>query len=180
MKQKKRFVAFILTVCMSFSITITAYATSVDSNVKTTGKINGYAYKIMSSLSTADVFGVCASGDVRTVSGTAPAGYMGVNARVVNTSGAVKASTGIEYSTSATGMWVVMGAYYNATGTFGSQCMAYFYNGNGYTSYKSFCSPYINWTKKSKAAGQFSEDDYQYPVNQNNDTYGSVLYSGKR
>lgn len=152
MKQK-RFLAVILTVCMLFSVTITAYATSVQSNEKTTGTINGYAYKITSALSTAGALGVCASGDVRTVSGTAPAGYMGIDARVVNTNGAVKASTGISYSASATGMWKVIGAYYNATGTFGSQCMAYLYNGNGYTAYQSYRSPYINWTKRSSSMG---------------------------
>lgn len=174
---EKKFKVFIALLCgcvLILGTTISAFAAQVNSTPKYTGNINGYSYKIVSSLSDAGYFGVCASGSVSNVSGKSPAGWIGINARVMQGT-AVRASTGMQYTTSSGGFDVI-GAYYNATGTFYSQCQADLYNGNGYTRVTSNRSPNMNWTKSlSVSANEVSNfENSSYAINNSGETYGSI------
>lgn len=180
---KKSMITFLMVAVLFVVTTMTSFAHTVTGNYKTTGTINGYSYKFNAQLSTTTSLGVCGGGFVCTTDNSqAPAGYMGLNCRVLNYStGALKASSGMSYTTSRTAGQAFIGGYYNGTGTFCGQTYGAFYNGDGYNYMTSYNSPNINYTASSKALltefVDFININYGISINEAGKTFGSSLSS---
>lgn len=76
--------------------------------------------------------------------GTASSGWLGANARLFRSNGAMIAETGFRYNGSAYGSgtyFAVPGSYYGVYGTFYSYGVVKGWNGSSYGTYYTFVSP---------------------------------------
>lgn len=172
-KLKLKTLKFIITILLATSVTmsclnISALAASADSPTRN-ATVYGITYNYYSSVhnnstSTWGYGHVYADDNV-------PTGYFGINARLYNSSGTLIKSSGMQYNGSSVNSKSLNSGSTTTKGTYYSQCQVSFYNGNGYHSYLSYSSPYV---QRSLAPMSLEKS---YEVNENGLTYGSGLYA---
>jgi len=111
-----------------------------------------------------------------------PTGYMGANARLYNSSGALQASSGPVYNVGTTSMFFVYSPRISTPGQYYAHNIGLFYNGNGYNTYIGYESPIQTLSRSSSEsktdAPKVIEEliaQEAYAVNENGETYGSSL-----
>jgi len=162
----------ILSVGLMFSLAMNASANTESS--WTTRTVNGQSYKFNSSVwnrSLSSGNTVEAVAQVKTTNKKAvEVGYMGAQARLYTSGGALKCTSGVEYNTAKAQNIYVYSSRTSSSGYFYSQSKVYLYNGNGYTTYTANKSP--------NGKVQAVNPRYcLYQTTEDGRTYGSGLYS---
>ncbi|GMQ64192.1 hypothetical protein [Vallitalea maricola] len=93
-----------------------------------------------------------------------PTGYMGLQARLYNSSGVLVHSTDWTYNSGEAGMMGKGGATISKIGTYYAKGRVRMYNGNGYNTYTTNSTPYVQFYNASMLT---------YSLNTSNETYGS-------
>ncbi|SHK84271.1 hypothetical protein [Desulforamulus aeronauticus] len=139
------FCVFVMSVLLSISAT--AFALVADGTSKSYGPVGGYSYTNQSSVGyTNSSSGVWASTTAR-VSGSVqvPVSYIGVDAKLYNSAGSLKTSTGFKYNDMKTGGYGVVTPNYYTHDTYYSKGDTRAYTGTGYITYSSNQSPNVNY-----------------------------------
>lgn len=158
-----------------------AYAatSTVTSNYKyeTANGYNYYFYSYATSIDSSSIYGLtkCMSNG----SGNIPIGYMGVYSRLYNSNGTLMTSSDWYYNSS-----VVAGVgnttdFIHTSGTYYSKGKVELYNGNGYTQYEAYSTPYLTISSSSfslcKSASKSEDISNSIKVNEKGETYGSEI-----
>ncbi len=179
--KKWNFSFFIISIMSIILISSTAFAITI-SNSYGTPTINGKNYNFTSEVW--DRYGptVEAVANVKSEDGNVPAGYMGGQARLYNTSGILKASTAMQYNDVSSSGLYVYSSRIRDTGTYYAQSKAAFYTGNGYNSYTGFKSPNLSIVSAKSASTTTNSEVINdlmlqtvYAKNSNGETYGSAI-----
>lgn len=176
---------------LSFLVTSTVYAlTRVESPLESE-TVNGYKYNYSSRLDlnslTQNTNYVRAWTAIFVDGGkTVPAGYMGGQARLYTSTGDLKSSSSVLYSTSAALNLTILGERYWTEDTYYSQAKVQFYNGDGYVGFDANKSPYIVLSNSSSSVSSETNQlpynldlQEEYGVNKYGQTYGSALLESK-
>ncbi len=167
-KSLKALLLSVLTLTFLFTSSFTAYAAS-SSVTKVT--VYGYTYNFWAE-AYHDSDGSWAYTIAETANGNdAPAGYMGVIARLYNSSDILVASSGNDYYyyNSPSSNIVESTPIISGSGNYYSQGKVQFYNGSTYTPYTTTKSPYV--------AGRVASSTIKpYQTNINGESYG---YAGQ-
>ncbi|WP_333871793.1 hypothetical protein [Desulforamulus putei] len=137
------FCVFVMSILLSISAT--AFALVATGTSKSYGPVGGYSYTNKSSVGYTDnSSGVWGSTNV-TASAYVPVSYIGINARLFNSAGSLKTSTGFIYNTTSTKGFTVVSDNYYTHGTYYSKGETRAYTGTGYNTYSSNQSPNVNY-----------------------------------
>lgn len=155
-----------LSVMSLLLMSFTAFGATVQSDPYETKEHNGHKYTFTSEIwerwAGTNKATIEAVSHIKTNSNV-PVGYMGAQARLYNQStGKLVASSTMKYNDTKISGWYVYSDTINTAGKYYSQTKAEFYNGNGYTSYTGYKSPYLVFQPK-------------YKLNQSGESYGSGL-----
>lgn len=190
MSMGKKKVSFLMGALLSLCLATSA-AADVSSAAYSTGKVGDTSYTFTSevwdralNLTTQTVEAVSF---VKAV-GNVDNGYMGANARLYNSAGTMKGSSGMTYNKSRISGFAVYSVKTSVEGTYYAQTAAEFYHGNGYTKFVGYKSPNLVLSQKKLASILRSEEltdsstsvyieelknKTEYSINSNNETYGS-------
>ena len=166
-------------------IPITSFANTSSSFYKTP-TINGYNYSFTSEVwdrynpngggYTAEAVSAIKADD------NVPEGYMGGQARLYNSSGALEASSSWTYNTSKISLIWVYSPRISTDGKYYAQNKAEFYNGDGYDRYTGYKSPILTLSSSSSLKATKTYEGInsfmlqtKYAVNSRGETYGSSL-----
>lgn len=166
---KRKIMSFVVIVSLISSISLNAFAMGTTSEGSyTTVYVNGYTLKYNSTV-TADTGSVWSHVHIYNPKyENLPVGYLGVNARMYNSSGTLIKSSGWEYNdTPLLGIANMTPIYYTSAGTYYGRGQVRVYNGNGYNIYTTTRSPYIQ---------AHSLKNLEINVNENNEIYGSEYF----
>lgn len=163
-------ITMLLALCVTMScLQFAVYAASAYSN-ESTATVNGYSYTYYSSVHN-DANSTWGYGSASSNSGNVPTGYIGINARLYNSSGTLVKSSSWTYSDRVLSGLSVPSGSYTTKGTYYAKSQVQFYNGNGYTTYTCNATP--NITRVMAAVPQ----EEPYEVNDSGLTYGSNYFS---
>lgn len=166
-KGRKTILSLLLIGVMVLGSSLCVYAdTSSDWQTQT---VYGYSYDYCSSIwnryfTTGNTIEAVAE-VITTNRKNAPAGYMGAQARLYNSSGTLVYSSSMVYNSSPVINVYAYSERTTSSGYFYAQSKVSFYNGNGYTSYTANKSP-------NAAVPSALNSNVGYSVNANNETYG--------
>lgn len=138
------------------------HAATVISDTKTTPRINGYTYDIFSALHTASDH-VYSEGVVY-ASSVVPAGYIGINNRILEGT-TVRSSSGMVYNTTSLSNHRAPIIKYYGSGRLNAKCAVDIRNGSGYERFFSYPTAEVD------RSFRMSES---YKINENGETYGSI------
>lgn len=127
-------------------LAVAASAGSVSGSWAAYGPQAGYSYYNYNGVTTNGTSGpVSAIATAQNQSGSnAPAGYMGVYARLFRDDGSLVWDAGNHYNSGpAVSITIPASYFYNLNWTYYSKGLTYAYNGNGYNTYSTFQSPFI-------------------------------------
>lgn len=172
MKRYKKLIC--CTLLAGFLLSISSSAVFVNGG-ETQRTIYGYTYSFYSSIGKNDTTGeVYGNTSIESLSGTVPAGYMGACQRLFTSSGALSKSGEWRYNDVEATILVHYPIYAGKAGTYYSQGLVKFYDGDGYTTSLS--------TKASPNLQQYGRTNSpSLPTllqsNSSGMTYGSALFS---
>jgi len=107
--------------------------------------VNGINYKNRASVSTdSSTHKSYATTTLTSTNKSAPAGWMGTNARLFNSSGTLLKEGGFSYTTSTTSTTVSSSPNYTNKGTYRSYGVTRAWTGSTYQNYYTFLSPFQN------------------------------------
>lgn len=162
---------------------------NVSSSPYYTPAVNGYRYNFTSEVvgrNSGSNFTLEALIEIR--SPVVPAGYMGGQARLFTSSGTLRASSSMTYTTSRGPGLIVYSPRTRTPGTYYSISRGTFYHGNGYNTYTGYRSP--NMVRPPGGGGggsdhmsinSYSEEivelmlEDEYEENESGQTFGSAL-----
>lgn len=164
------FIVFILIMAVILAIPIMA---SSGESANRTETVFGYTYVFRSLIhnETSGSLGYQTTVWV-TSANSVPVGYMGVKARLYNSSGALKAYTDWDYNIVQTNSFLQSGTYSTTSGFYYSCGHVKLYNGNGYTEFDSYATPYYSPSRNDNPIDRNLEIQY----NEYGEVYGSELF----
>lgn len=164
-------IGLIVTSCiLALSITSGGVYAASESNYQY-ATVNGYSYKFYSDISQG-YKSLRAGTYVGATSGSPKGGYMGALARVYTSNGVLYDSSDWEYNNEGT-VGMNIPTYAERNGIYYSHGRIKLYNGNGYNTYDAYKSP--NMTLTSASIASMLQDNSNYQINDNGETYGSGL-----
>ncbi|MEK8199660.1 hypothetical protein [Lysinibacillus sp. FSL M8-0134] len=169
----KLLVTVILVICVSMSgFQGNAFAASANSPEKTV-TVYGWSYTYYSGVHN-DSKGTWARGVVNMQS-YLPVGYVGINAKLYDNTGRLMTSSNWVYNNTSGNIGTMavdtIKIVSSGSGTYYAKSEMQFYNGNGYNSYTSNATPYLQRSLVNIIPNK------SYEVNENNLTYGSNFYA---
>lgn len=168
----KLLVIAILVFCVTMpSFQGNAYAASANSPDKTV-TVNGYSYTYYSGVHN-NSNGTWGRGVVKLNQSYLPVGYVGINAKLYDSSGRLWSASGWSYNNNSGNFESIVADTITivSKGTYYAKSEMQFYNGNGYTTYTSNATPNLQRSTVN------SIPNNAYEVNENNLTYGSDYYA---
>jgi len=186
MKTKKsKFLVGALSVSLLLGSSV-AFATSAPSQAKIYGPVLGIIYGSTATVHD-NYYGDTrnAVGETKVTVGenkSVSAGYIGLYDRLFKGTAICATDTDFDYNTSDGGNTVSMKTQTGGdcgSGNYKSYGRTAAYNGNGYTIYDTYVSPYVYFNSPSARALNSEEDvitlPNEYKINKNGETYGSAL-----
>lgn len=170
---KKKFLSLALAMVMCLALCVTAFAAEYNSSIKEFYGTGNYSYTAYSTLY-ADGSRYRAATWIETMGGNVPAGSMGANARLYNSSGTLLRETGMIYNTTSNYFQVATTSSGSSspTGAY-SWGEVDLYNGDHFGTQPLYKTETIGAAR----ALTYQLNGKEYPVNNSGKTYGSALLS---
>ncbi|MEY9975815.1 hypothetical protein [Lysinibacillus sp. RC79] len=157
-------------ICLTFSFfKVNVFAADAFGTATNT-TVNNYEYTFYSSVHN-DSSSTWGAGSVSSNSGTAPTGFMGVNARLYDGSANLVKSSGWQYNTKATSGVTLSSGKTSEKGIYYAQSQIGLYHGDGYHQFSTKASPRVKRSLVSMIPNE------PYKINENGLTYGSDYYA---